>query len=170
LEDGDKFNTEFISKLTTIFDNVNYEPDTRCVVDTNLKTKKYITTTYDKSSFKYKSLYDNDDTYRTATYSSDFTQRNHVQHVGKLPLLANIVAYQNTYGHKIFNTKYGKFLGNDIVDAWMDYEFEAQDSSITEPKTVEDLLYLLDKQGTLEMYKYPYQSEVCTNSKAAGGL
>lgn len=156
LEDGDKFNTEFISKLTTIFDNVNYEPDTRCVVDTNLKSKKYITTTYDKSSFKYKSLYDNDDTYGTTTYNSDFTQRNHIQHVGKLPLLANIIAYQNTYGHKIFNTKYGKFLGNDIVDAWMDYEFEVQDNPITEPKTVEDLLCILDKQGTLEMYKYPY--------------
>lgn len=153
LENGDKFNTEFISKLTAIFDNVNYEPDTRCVVPTNLETKKHVITKYDTSSFKYKSLYDDNDdiTYVTTT------QKGHTSHVGKPPLLANLVAYQNSYGHKIFTTKYGKFLGNDIVDAWMDYEYTAQDSPINEPKTIEDFLTLLNKEGTLELYKYPYQ-------------
>lgn len=165
LANGDTFNKEIIDNINTIFSSVDYEPDTKCVLSSNLGEKKYV-----KAGVLWNNRlghWDDDEDYGLSKYPSTAPKsKAHIPHVGRLPLLSNLITYQTTYGNKIFTTVFGKFLGNDIVDAWMDYEADIRDSFVKgiteEPRSVEEFLGILEKDGLLDMYEYPY------TSKAAG--
>lgn len=159
LNDGDTFKSELVKPILDLFENNNYEPDTQCVVASNLKAK-----TYSASSFHDCDYNLSKGGYTTPTYS---TYKSKITpHVGKLPLLATLEAYPSLYDRKLFTTKFGKILGEDAVSLAKELEEDAVEMGQPLPdfKTIEDVVEAADLIGILELYLLEEPK-----SKAAGG-
>jgi len=173
LIDGDTPNHNNIADIGNIFSKTDYEPSIDCVVSTNLETKKYEVHKH-TSYLNGLDEYDDTDSLETVRFNKSYTnpysthkKTKYIPHIGKLPLLTNLVDKSALYSNKVFTTKYGKFLGSDLVDAWMDIESGITASVLVaneEPRTIEDLLDILGEAGVLDLYEFPYNE-----SKAAGG-
>jgi hypothetical protein len=137
---GDLNDSPLLSAILAIFDTVEYNPDTSCVLADNLS--KPVAKKFDYSySYKPKSKH-----------------KEPTPHVGTLPSLSTFIDnYPLKYGNKLFTINGKQYLTIDLYDAVCEADEYLTD--IEPLNTFNQLFAAFEKQGVLDLIIEPYEEE-----------
>lgn len=144
-------NIPLVKEVLEILESIEYEPRTDGIVANNVKKEP---TVYNFDDFNY---------YNKP--HKKYKKRIPIPHIGRLPSIDTFIDMFSIYENKIFTTKIGKFLTNDIKDFIEDVttEYETMDEKFTY-NDINTLLNEYDKLDILDMYIEPYKKSTKNNS------